>query len=224
MSNKRGLFFPWPRIEVRNLSLASLHFLGYLSTFAREAQTGLPPLLLPFSLSQSPPGTSYYPNWTEARRNKEPGEGKEALPPSLMATSRHSINRRRPTTGFLLARHTKQMSQGPWRVMCITEAIISGGECGQAENSLQLRWSDLFFFFSFLNTVKAKQNMPPAGFRLRATAYTLQKHLSGRITLFFFFTCQDALSAMLSLPTKLYTELGSLPFWPYQTFCGCLPG
>lgn len=144
----RGVFsFPGHSMAVRSLSLASLHFLGHLSTCAREAQTGLPPLLLPFSLSQSPPGASYYPNWTEARRNKEPEEGKEALPPSLMATLRHSINRRRTTTGFLLARDTKQMSQGPWRVMCITEAIISGGECGQAENSLQLRWSDLFFFF-----------------------------------------------------------------------------
>lgn len=51
--------------------------------------------------------------------------------------------------------------------------------------------------------------------------YTLRKHLSGETIL--FFKCQDVLSATLSLPTKLYTELSSFPFWPSQTFCGYLP-
>lgn len=103
----------WPQHGGEESSPSFPPLLAHLRRSAGEAQTRLPPLLLPLSLSRSPRGASYCPSWTEAKRSKEQEEGKVVFPPRLMATSRHSIHRKLPTNSFLLARDTKQLSQDP---------------------------------------------------------------------------------------------------------------
>lgn len=80
--------------------------------------------------------------------------------------------------------------------------------------------SHLFFFF-FKHCESQAKYISRLDSAQEFATYTLRKHLSGETIL--SFKCQDVLSAMLSLPTKLYTELGGFPFRPSQTFCGYLP-
>lgn len=184
-----------------------------------EAWAGLPPSV--FLFWSLPGGDRRCPTWDWSQEGK--GKRKEVPIHSLTAIYRVAHrNHRLPMNSFPPSKKHQTNASAPREVMWKTEATTSSGKCGQPGNTVLDKGDQtpvlvffLFFLFFFKyceSQAKYDPRLDDSGpdFTQEFATYTLRKYLSGETKL--FFKCQDVLSVMLSLSTKLYTELGSFPF------------